>query len=263
MNEVLNTSLGDIATDIISKLTDDKVEQISITNNLVDQYNKAKNIPLANINAETERHVSESHVVGGVREVKTLKGHPYLMPFDVLALVLNDIISCKDFKEDYSFDNMMKSIVNLFYAKNSFLKNPTTENAINIQTSFHKFLSIYNRKPLSRTFFESTIDYAIHLEKSLAKYAIRNWEKGLDWSCYIDSFYRHFIGFILNDEEEPHLPSVIWNGYALIYSTIHNPEFNNIGQTIEEIPEDEENKILLHPIDENQITMDELIREPI
>ena len=52
-------------------------------------------------------------------------------------------------------------------------------------------------------------------EQGANKYGSRNWEKGQEYSRYIDAIYRHLWGFMEGCEEEDHLSAVIWNAMCL------------------------------------------------
>jgi hypothetical protein len=49
------------------------------------------------------------------------------------------------------------------------------------------------------------------------KYADRNWEKGMPFSRYTDSMFRHLIAWEKGDETEDHLSAIIWNAMAIIH----------------------------------------------
>ena len=55
---------------------------------------------------------------------------------------------------------------------------------------------------------------AAHYENGAAKYAERNWEKGLPLSRFVDSAERHLNQFKAGDRTEDHLSAVLWNIYG-------------------------------------------------
>lgn len=44
-----------------------------------------------------------------------------------------------------------------------------------------------------------------------AKYADRNWEKGMKFSRYLDSAERHINQYKKGDDSEDNLSAVVWN----------------------------------------------------
>ncbi len=49
------------------------------------------------------------------------------------------------------------------------------------------------------------------------KYSDRNWEKGIPFSRYTDSAFRHLIKYIMGMEDEDHLAACAWNVFAIIH----------------------------------------------
>lgn len=58
---------------------------------------------------------------------------------------------------------------------------------------------------------EPLVRLAKHYENGSRKYAPRNWEKGLPLSRFIDSAFRHLVGFMAGDRSEDHLGAILWN----------------------------------------------------
>ena len=63
--------------------------------------------------------------------------------------------------------------------------------------------------------FEVIWDDAVHYEKGAAKYAARNFEKGIEFSKCFSSALRHMIQFWLGDRSEPHLIAARWHLAAM------------------------------------------------
>lgn len=61
-------------------------------------------------------------------------------------------------------------------------------------------------------------------EDGSMKYAVRNWEKGMPFSRYIDSAKRHINKYVMGLEDEDHLAAAAWN----IFAIMHHQE---LGQT--------------------------------
>lgn len=54
-------------------------------------------------------------------------------------------------------------------------------------------------------------------ELGAKKYKDRNWEKGMPWSRYLDSMFRHVVKYMMGDRSEDHLAAVAWNAFALMH----------------------------------------------
>ena len=62
------------------------------------------------------------------------------------------------------------------------------------------------------------------------KYGDRDWEKGMTFSRYVDSAFRHLIKFMMGMEDEDHLAAAVWN----LLCIIHHQE---LGQTeLDDLP---------------------------
>lgn len=62
------------------------------------------------------------------------------------------------------------------------------------------------------------------------KYSDRNWEKGMPFSRYLDSAFRHLTKFMMGMEDEDHLAAAVWN----LLCIIHHQE---LGQTeLDDLP---------------------------
>lgn len=55
--------------------------------------------------------------------------------------------------------------------------------------------------------------YALGAEK----YGDRNYEKGMPFSRYTDSMFRHVIAWMKGDESEDHLSAIAWNSFAIMH----------------------------------------------
>jgi hypothetical protein len=52
---------------------------------------------------------------------------------------------------------------------------------------------------------------ALQMEKGVAKYSDRNWEKGQPLSWFADAALRHLVKHISGFDDEPHLDATLWN----------------------------------------------------
>jgi len=69
---------------------------------------------------------------------------------------------------------------------------------------------------------------AKHFENGAAKYGDRNWEKGINISCYVDSALRHLFTYLDGEYDEDHLAAAAWNCLCAIQTEIEKPEMQNI-----------------------------------
>ena len=58
---------------------------------------------------------------------------------------------------------------------------------------------------------------AQHYENGSIKYADRNWEKGMPFSRYTASMFRHLIAWMKKDKSEDHLAAIAWNAFAIMH----------------------------------------------
>lgn len=49
------------------------------------------------------------------------------------------------------------------------------------------------------------------------KYADRNWERGIPFSRYVGSAFRHLLSFMMGKEDEDHLAACAWNIFAIMH----------------------------------------------
>ena len=54
-------------------------------------------------------------------------------------------------------------------------------------------------------------------ELGVQKYSERNWEKGMPFSRYTASMFRHLIAWMKKDKNEDHLAAIAWNAFALMH----------------------------------------------
>jgi hypothetical protein len=59
---------------------------------------------------------------------------------------------------------------------------------------------------------------AQHYENGAAKYADRNWEKGMKLSRFLDSLERHVNSFKDGERTEDHLAAILWNACGYIWT---------------------------------------------
>lgn len=57
-------------------------------------------------------------------------------------------------------------------------------------------------------------------EDGAAKYASRNWEKGMPLSVYINSMERHLAKLKAGLRDEPHATQLLWNAVGYVYTSV-------------------------------------------
>ncbi len=72
---------------------------------------------------------------------------------------------------------------------------------------------------------------ALHMENGLKKYAVRNWEKGIPLSRFIDAAMRHLMMAMSGMDDEDHMAAAFWN----IHGFIHTQEMIDMGKLPKEL----------------------------
>ena len=72
--------------------------------------------------------------------------------------------------------------------------------------------------------YTAMLEVSKHYEDGARKYAERNWEKGLDVHCFIDSGVRHYLKHKRGDIDEPHNRAFIWNMLGAVWTHQNKPE---------------------------------------
>ena len=68
------------------------------------------------------------------------------------------------------------------------------------------------------------IEVSKHYEEGAKKYSERNWEKGINLHCYIDSGVRHYLKWLRGDTDEPHDRAFVWNMLGALWTQKHKPD---------------------------------------
>lgn len=152
---------------------------------------------------------------GAVRDISENKGRMDLLPLGIVSTLAEAYYS-----DDRPPVNNL-SIMIVFRAIDNFMRTGDTKHIYYCVCGFID--DNYSSK------FETAIlDLAIHYEQGAKKYAERNWEKGINCHCYIDSGLRHFLKLKRGDVDEPHDRAFMWNMLGLLWTLENKPEFNDL-----------------------------------
>lgn len=77
--------------------------------------------------------------------------------------------------------------------------------------------------------------YDLHNEKGAAKYAARNWEKGIPLSEFLNSAYRHLDKLLAGYTDEDHAAAALWNIIHFI-ETEHRIKHNILPPELDDMP---------------------------
>lgn len=143
-----------------------------------------------------ERRAFES---GAVRDIAEGKGRCDLLPLDIIA----QYISLTD-----SDDAVLLAISQYIYSGES----------VYLKLALDKF-----KEAVKWDVFTMLLEVSKHYEEGAKKYAERNWEKGINLHCYIDSGVRHYLKWLRGDDDEPHDRAFVWNMLGALWTQKHKP----------------------------------------
>lgn len=72
--------------------------------------------------------------------------------------------------------------------------------------------------------YTMALEVSIHYADGAKKYSERNWEKGINLHCYIDSGVRHYLKWLRGDKDEPHDRAFVWNMLGALWTQKHKPD---------------------------------------
>ena len=139
---------------------------------------------------------------GAVRDISDDKGRCYLLPLDVVARFVT--MGTSD-----SYDIVLMAI-------NNYVREGKVSELYRAVQRF----CVENNTDL----YTAMLEVAIHYADGARKYAERNWEKGLNVHCFIDSGVRHYLKFKRGDTDEPHNRAFIWNMFGAIWTHKYKPD---------------------------------------
>lgn len=142
---------------------------------------------------------------GAVRDISDGKGRCDLLPLYEVGMLLDDEI--------------LKDIA-------AFVKYPN-----NVGYLYDAIKFFANRVFANHA--DAMLELSIHFEDGCRKYGARNWEKGLDVHCFIDSGVRHYLKHLRGDKDERHDRAFMWNMMCCIWTVKNKPELNDLVKTEE------------------------------
>ena len=146
---------------------------------------------------------------GAVRDIQEGKGRCDLIPLSVASHLMPDEDSCRVLNEIGKYietqdpDHLYLSLV-------AFCK-------LSRRTSYIRMTAYENNT-------EMLLDVAKHYEEGCNKYGERNWEKGIDLHCFIDSGVRHFLKLMSGRTDEPHQRAFVWNILGALWTIENRPD---------------------------------------
>jgi hypothetical protein len=141
---------------------------------------------------------------GAVRDIADGKGRCDLLPLDIIA----NYISLTD-KDDV----VLLAIAQYIYSGES--------------TYLKLALDMFKERA-KWDVFTMLLEVSKHYEEGAKKYAERNWEKGINLHCYIDSGVRHYLKWLRGDADEPHDRAFVWNMLCLVWTMKNRPEYDDL-----------------------------------
>lgn len=135
---------------------------------------------------------------GAVRDIQNGKGRCDLIPFKEVALLLADSSGTPD-------------LVLIEIGK--YVEDGDTQHLVKAIQLFCKYVTHWDIPTC-------ILEVSKHYEEGAEKYEERNWEKGIDLHCFIDSGVRHYLKHSRDDKDEPHDRAFVWNMLGAIWT--HN-----------------------------------------
>jgi hypothetical protein len=136
---------------------------------------------------------------GAVRDIQEGKGRCDLLPLDVVAEHLGNVVTY--------ISNFVNS------GDTSFL---------------HRALDHFASKNYDGSAPAMFLEVAKHFEEGAKKYGEYNWQKGIPVHCYIDSAVRHYLKFRDGYNDEPHDRAFVWNIMCCIWTCKNKPELCDV-----------------------------------
>lgn len=193
-------------TEVKPHISDHLVEQIT------NAGDAAKNASIA-LAKLTEQCGCSPHILdsgnrrqfesGAVRDIQEGKGRCDLLPLDTLSVIYGDSEAAR-----------------VFACFADFIKYRGDWTCLTDTLKYAESNMFAGR-------YDMILEVAKHFEEGCKKYGERNWEKGIDVHCYVDSAIRHYLKWLRGDQDEPHDRAFVWNILCCIWTCRHKPELND------------------------------------
>lgn len=164
----------------------------------------------------TQKHILDSgerrqFESGAVRDIQEGKGRCDLLPLGEIARYFELYDQLTDDTRDFIVPGCICR----------FILNRDEEF---IYAAIKSFIGrAYNRND-----YEAIMELSKHYEEGANKYAERNWEKGINLHCYVDSAMRHYFKYLAGWDDEPHDRAVLWNLFCLLWTYHYKPELDDL-----------------------------------
>jgi hypothetical protein len=140
---------------------------------------------------------------GAVRDVSDGKGRCDLLPLRIIG---------RGLKNEYS---------GIFIAIADFIERQDVGSLWYAAVRFSNYIMNWDEGTM-------LLELAKHMEEGSKKYPERNWEKGINIHCYIDSGVRHLLKHMAHWTDEPHERAFVWNMLCCIHTMAYHPELNDL-----------------------------------
>ena len=138
---------------------------------------------------------------GAVRDIQEGKGRCDLLPLKIIGECFHDAV---------------------LYNVGDYIYTGNTERLTEAIEIFSALL--LPNDPKGKRLSNLFLEVAKHYEDGCIKYGDRNWEKGIDLHCYIDSGIRHYLKWMRGDTDEPHDRAFVWNMLGAIWTQENRPD---------------------------------------
>jgi hypothetical protein len=167
---------------------------------------------------------------GAVRDVNEGKGRCDLLPCDALA----HLLVCRNFDQPGPNIGVLGYLLGYLYRPDK------------IEYLIHAAQSLFQEvegeitgnlpdTPYLEDFPNAILALSQHFEKGAVKYEARNWEKGIPTGRYIDSAIRHYLRFLADEQDEPHLIAALWNVVCL-HQTLIWIDWGQLSASLQTLP---------------------------
>lgn len=157
----------------------------------------------------------DSFATGAVRDGQIGKGRFDLLPLEALQLVANRYDD-----EKLMYFSHYDLVELAICSARGYLDGHEMEQLEDCLTYLFRALAEDPAGKFYEGCFEAIQQVAKVFELGAAKYAARNWEKGIPTFRYMDSGLRHAMKHLAGYDDEPHLAQATWNFLCLLQTEL-------------------------------------------